>query len=389
MINFCNERFQFTTKTGTLLGKDRPEFCGADPGKTKDMATRFAPDRSKIESIRRSGKPPTLKTISELSGFAVQTVSRALSDAPDISQATKETVRKLADEVGYIPNRAGVRLRTGKTNVISLVLSTDNDVLSLTSRLISSIAEGLRDGPYHLVVTSSFPEDDPLKAVKYIVQNGTADAIILNQIQPEDPRVKYLLDAGFPFVTHGRTVWADMHSYYDYDNEAFGRIAVQKLAQQGRKNILLIAPPQDQNYGIEIVKGVRKASASLGLNVEIAQNITSDDHRNKIRSAVTNLATQDRAIDAIISASPNATMAAIAGMEDKGAEIGTKFDIFSKETVPILDLFRPGILKINEDVNKAGRFLADAARKAASRQYEERLFQELDHPSDNLSVRKT
>lgn len=343
------------------------------------MAQRTIADRSKIESIRTSGKRPTLKTISELSGFAVQTVSRALSDAPDISKSTKETVRKIADEVGYIPNRAGVRLRTGKTNVISLVLSTDNDVLSLTSRLISSIAEGLRDSNYHLVVTSSFPEDDPLKAVKYIVQNGTADAIILNQIQPEDPRVKYLLEVGFPFVTHGRTVWSENHSYFDYDNEEFGQIAVQQLAQRDRRNLLLIAPPQDQNYGIEIVKGVRNASASLGVNVQVAQDITSDDHRNKIRSAVSSQIAQDATIDAIISASPNATMAAIAGLEDTGQKIGPAFDVFAKETVPILDMFRPGILSIQEDVSKAGRFLAQAALRAAKGD-SVTLNQTLDHP---------
>ena len=91
---------------------------------------------------------PTLKTIAELTGFAVQTVSRALSDAPDISARTKEQVRKVADDIGYVPNRAGVRLRTGRTNVIALVLPTDNDVLNLTSRLISAIAEGV-DGLQH------------------------------------------------------------------------------------------------------------------------------------------------------------------------------------------------------------------------------------------------
>ena len=66
---------------------------------------------------------PTLKTIAELSGLAVPTVSRALNDAPDIGAKTKEKVRRIADEIGYIPNRAGVRLRTGRTNVVSLMLA--------------------------------------------------------------------------------------------------------------------------------------------------------------------------------------------------------------------------------------------------------------------------
>ena len=65
---------------------------------------------------------PTLKTIAFMTGLGVTTVSRALKDAPDIGAETKERVRMVARQLGYQPNRAGVRLRTGKTNVIALVL---------------------------------------------------------------------------------------------------------------------------------------------------------------------------------------------------------------------------------------------------------------------------
>ena len=88
------------------------------------------------------GKKPTLKTISEASGLAVPTMSRALKNAPDISEATKEKVRRIADELGYVPNRAGVRLRTGRTNVISLVMSSENEMMTQTARLLTSIGLG-------------------------------------------------------------------------------------------------------------------------------------------------------------------------------------------------------------------------------------------------------
>ena len=90
------------------------------------------------------GERPTLKTISRMTGLAVATVSRALHDAPDIGSGTKKRVQETADRIGYRPNRAGVRLRTGKTNVISLVLSTDHDVMNHTARLITSIAGTLQ-----------------------------------------------------------------------------------------------------------------------------------------------------------------------------------------------------------------------------------------------------
>jgi LacI family transcriptional regulator len=72
----------------------------------------------------RDGDRPTLKTIAALTGLSIATVSRALKDAPDIGEDTKRRVREEAARVGYRPNRAGVRLRTGKTNVIALIVST-------------------------------------------------------------------------------------------------------------------------------------------------------------------------------------------------------------------------------------------------------------------------
>lgn len=326
-----------------------------------------------------SAHRPTLKTIAELSGFAVQTVSRALGDAPDISAKTKEKVRKIANEIGYVPNRAGVRLRTGKTNVISLVLSTDKNVLSLTARLIGSIAEGLRGTPYHLVVTPEFPDDDPMKAIRYIVQNSTADAIILNRIQPEDPRVRFLMDEGFPFATHGRTIWADQHPYFDYDNYEFGRLSVDALADRGRKRLLLLAPPADQNYAREIVVGTSAQAKRRHVTLIPAASLDSDSPGNLIRAYVADTLRNDGTIDGIISPSPNAAMAAVAGCEDAGRHLGNDIDVFSKDTIPILDLFRTGIMTISEDIEKAGHFLAKAAVSAAKKG-DSPPMQELDTP---------
>ena len=120
----------------------------------------------------RRDERPTLKTIAYMTGLGVTTVSRALNDAPDIGQATKERVRLVAKQIGYRPNRAGVRLRTGQTNVISLILSIENEVLGMTSHLVYGISEFLAGSPYHLIVTPYDVRRDPLDPVRYIVETG-------------------------------------------------------------------------------------------------------------------------------------------------------------------------------------------------------------------------
>lgn len=306
-------------------------------------------------------KKPTLKTIAQITGFAVPTVSRALGGAEDISLATRAQVRRVADEIGYVPNRAGVRLRTGRTNVISLVLSSEHELMNHTAKLISAVAGGLRNTPYHLIITPYFVDEDPLKPVRYIVETGSADAVILNQIKPDDPRVTYLLEKGFPFVTHGRTQWSDQHPYSDFDNQAFARIAMRELHARGRKNIMLVAPPADQNYAKEMIKGATETAHALGIKLTVLPTATSDEASEKIENAMTAHFAKGHTMDGVICPSSNSSLAVIASVEAAGLVIGDTVDVFAKEVTPILKRIRSEIQTISEDVADAGAFMARAA----------------------------
>lgn len=306
-------------------------------------------------------KKPTLKTIAKLTGLAVPTVSRALGGASDISVSTRARVRRVADEIGYVPNRAGVRLRTGRTNVISLVLSTDHELMNHTARLISSVASTLRDTPYHLIITPYFDDEDPLKPIRHIVETESADAVIFNRITPNDPRVAYLLEKGFPFVTHGRSVWAKDHPYYDFDNRVFGAIAVEQLVALGRRSLIMVAPPMDQNYAQSMAEGAQEAAAHLGVTFEVLSGADSDETGDQIEQSLRDRLGQGTPFDGVICPSTNSSLATIAAVESKGFSIGKDVDVVSKEATPFLQRIRSGIITVPEDVGVAGEYLARAA----------------------------
>ena len=77
-----------------------------------------APPGDPLTKRNSQRRAPTLKTISEATGLAVTTVSRALKDGPELSAETRARVREVATQLGYRPHRAGVRLRTGRTFVV-------------------------------------------------------------------------------------------------------------------------------------------------------------------------------------------------------------------------------------------------------------------------------
>jgi LacI family transcriptional regulator len=310
---------------------------------------------------------PTLKTIAAATGLAIATVSRALKDAPDIGEDTKKRVRETAARLGYRPNRAGVRLRTGKTNVIALVLSTEADVMNHTSKLLYSIAAALRGTAYHLVVTPFFADQDPMDPVRYIVETGSADGVVINQTQPDDPRVRYLADHGFPFVTHGRTDMGLNHPYFDFDNEEFARIGVRELVKRGRKRLLLIPPPRAHSYARHMITGFADEAALLGVTFEVVEEVNSDSAASAVEAAVRARMQRDPKIDGIVCGSTTSAMAAVAGAELAGLTIVRDFDLVAKEAISFLHRFRRGIIVIKEDVGEAGNFIAHALMAAIER----------------------
>lgn len=301
---------------------------------------------------------PTLKTIAFMTGLGVTTVSRALKDAPEIGPETRKRVQLLARQIGYRPNRAGVRLRTGKTNVISLVLDTRETVGGFVSDIVYGVSEHLASTPYHLIITPYSRDKDPMDPVRYIVETGSADGIIISRTEPQDARVRYMEDRGFPFATHGRTLGGRPHPFHDFDNAAFARLAVQRLAERGRRRLALLAPYAGLSYGHHTRRGFVEAVAEAGLTQAAFDTADADASIDEVRTATAALLADDNPPDGIVSSTGSACFALVAGIEEAGLTLGREIDIVSKQSFRLLPLFRPAIHVVNEDFRLAGRQLA-------------------------------
>ena len=302
---------------------------------------------------------PTLKTIAFMTGLGVTTVSRALKDAPDIGAETKERVRMVARQLGYQPNRAGVRLRTGKTNVIALVLSIDEEIMGFSSQLVFGISEVLTGTPYHIVVTPHSHSKDPMLPVRYILETGSADGVIISRIEPDDPRVRLLTEHNMPFATHGRTDAGLTHPFHDFDNEAFAHQAVEKLVRRGRKRIALLQPPSKLTYYTHTRIGFQTGLHDCGAE-EVPLRVTTDNPLEEIRNAIEAMMRAPNAPDGIVCSAGSAAIAVNAGIEAAGKRLGEDVDMVSKESAPILNWIRPEIITAYEDVRHAGREMAKA-----------------------------
>jgi LacI family transcriptional regulator len=308
--------------------------------------------------VPRSGKP-TLRTIAEMTGLAITTISRALNNAPELSAETRVRVQKIAAEIGYVPDRTALRLKTGRTHVVSLILDPHDEIINFSSSLVAGITAAFRGTPYHLVITPGFRGTSPLDPVQYVLRNKMADGVIFSRTEPADPRVKLLLDNDFPFVTHGRTETVGSHPYVDYDNFTFAYEAVKRLHAKGRKHVSMIAPPSRFTFGRHMRDGVMEAAKATGITYEFETRVTLDDSAEDIRTATMARIEQGNVPDAYVCPGDAVALAVIAGISDSGRVIGRDADIVTKQMSGIFSLVRPKVDVISEDIALAGQQLGE------------------------------
>jgi len=203
-----------------------------------------------------------------MTGLAITTISRALNNAPELSDETRIRVQKIAAEIGYVPDRTALRLKTGRTHVVSLILDPHDEILNFSQSMVSGLSSAFRGTPYHLVITPTAGGSSPLDPINYVLRNKMADGVIFSRTEPHDARVQLLLDNNFPFVSHGRTELGVAHPYVDYDNFTFAYEAAKRLAAKGRKHVSMISANPRFTFGHHLRDGLMRAAQETLKEVE-------------------------------------------------------------------------------------------------------------------------
>lgn len=305
-----------------------------------------------------ANRPPTLKTVAELTGLSQSTVSLCLRGGSSVKASTREKVERVAREVGYVPNRAGVRLRTGKTNVLALVLAADKNYVDFTRQLIQGIGAEIEGSPFHLNVIPEFNRSEPTAVVRYILETRSADGVILTHTSARDPRVQLLMDAGLPFVCHGRTEFYAPHPFADFDAAGFVDVAVKRLAERGRKRLLLAAPDNGTTHYATLLNSFRRAVADCGLIGETAADPSAMNSASEARKYAETLTDLEPGYDGIITNIELIALALAGGLRDAGLKLGQDYDLICKQNTELVPALFPRMEAVREDLLTTGRELA-------------------------------
>lgn len=295
----------------------------------------------------------TLRTIAEVTGLSLSTVSLSLRGGTTLKQETRDKVAEAAKALGYVPDRAGVRLRTGKTNVIALVLDGAEDSIDFARQMIQGIGAAIKGTRYHLTVIPEFERNHSAETIRYILDNRTADGVIITHTGTRDARVQMMIDADFPFVSHGRTEFYTPHPYHDFHSEDFAAMAVERLAGKGCKKVMLVIGDDSTTNYHNIVTAFLKAAARAGLDGKVFEGAAGLAPA-EMRKAGLDLASGEERPDGIISDSEMRTIALVGGLQEAGLVLGRDVQLIYKQTSGILPTLFPALDSIREDVFAAG-----------------------------------
>jgi LacI family transcriptional regulator len=308
----------------------------------------------------------TLKTIAEYTGLSVTTVSRALKNGDDVKEPTKQKVREAAHKLGYAPNLQGLGLRTGRNYTICCVIPVMNeadtvgDIGSLS--LLSGITRGLENTPYHMSVIPIEPSQDPIDPIKYIVESNLAGGIIINNTKPNDPRVTYLHEHNFPFITFGQTEMSIEHAFVDVDNFDAGFRAAEYLYKQGCKRIRMVTAVRDYTYVWHKYYGVKRAAMEYGFDFSDDSLIYDSDVKD-YRTFARKIFAQEDYPDGVFCGSSINALGMIAGATDNHLVIGKDVKIICIESCALPTQFIPPVPGLRQDLIDIGMKLSQGLLK--------------------------
>jgi LacI family transcriptional regulator len=302
----------------------------------------------------------TLKSLARGLGVSPATVSRALAGHPRISTETRERVEAAAREAGYVPNRAARALVSGKgSGFVGLVMQDPGygREHSYLGEFVQGLGQGLSAGGVDLFLAFVPEGEAELGIIRNIVTSRRADALVLGRTTPNDPRVDFLMSAGFPFVTHGRTA-ADPapFDWLDTDGATAFADGFRLLYGLGHRRFGLVSIDEEMSFRAYRMEGLRQAMVGTDALLTVATSSRYD------------MVARDAAIRALLTAPdrPTAVMCLFDGLAlavldiaaDLGLRVPDDLSVVGYDNIASAAHARPALTTFDVDTLTSARELA-------------------------------
>jgi LacI family transcriptional regulator len=198
----------------------------------------------------------------KVSATTISFVLNGKAEEKRISEDVKKKVLEYVKQVGYRPNQIAKSLRTGKTNIIGMLVEDISDpFFSSISRGIESIAYKHH---YKIFFASTENDTEKTKALIKVFRERQVDGYIIAPPAGIEDDIKALMDDNVPVILFDRYLPSLNTSTVIIDNFSGAYQAVKHLEENGFSNIAFITLESEQTQMQARLQGyVRAIEESL------------------------------------------------------------------------------------------------------------------------------
>ena len=310
-----------------------------------------------------AGSNITLKQLSSILGVSISTISKALNDSHEISDATKTRIVELAKLHNYQPNKIAVGLKSGKTNTIAVVIPSVQN--SFFARALYGIESLISDTNFNIIVCLT--KESHAKEVETfnMLSNGVVDGFIVAVSEETQSLQNYdhftnVLENGKSIVMFDRVIESVNCGKVTTNDFTALSEATQKLIGSKRKHIVLLSTIHKLNVGQQRSEGYVKAMATAGLSPVILE---SDE---RLAGSVMVDYLKNNPVDAIIALDTDASLAALKAVKISGKQIPSDVAVIGYASERMAHNLTPELTTINQHSytigNSAAAMMVEALR---------------------------
>jgi DNA-binding LacI/PurR family transcriptional regulator len=314
----------------------------------------------------------TIEDVARAAAVSRQTVSNVLNGSGRVGDAARARVLDAVATLGYHPNQGARSLRSRRTRQFAYVLPRvqlfpGNYIMQ---QFLQSLAAASARRGYSMVIV--VPDGDPREDIHRLIASRSVDAFLLSELQPDDPRVVLLAEAGMPFASFGRTGRALPQNWVDIDNRAAVAAIVEHVLARGFRHIAFLGYRSANHWDTERAAGFADGLAAGGIAADPADMLLLDDTsaRRKIRSLLSASRPELRP-DAIVTGSDRLAGVVYSVAAELRLRIGQDLAVTGFDGSAAAAMMHPRLTSVTIPVD-------DIARRVVAR-----ALKQLDHGPDH------
>lgn len=291
----------------------------------------------------------TIRDVAKRAGVSVTTASYALNDTGTIGEATRDRVRKAAEELNYHPNAFARHLKKRKTHTVGVFIS----------RFGGSFYEEILDGIHSVILNTDYellvcPES---RSPRRMLLHRQVDGAIVFDSAISDDAVLGLASRRFPIVVLDRFLQSDCILPLLLDNPQGVRQAFAHLYGQGSRNMAFVAGAMDSFDNAERMETFLSEAGQHGLRVPVYQGNFTEISGYEAAQAILGSGAPP---DAIFCANDQMAFGVLNAMRERGLHAPADIAVVGFDDIPLARYMQPALSTIGASRSKWG---ANAVRQ--------------------------